>query len=127
MVDLEGLKKDRDLINSIDWEMTPEEAVRLYLEWGNNWSQGNVFIRSKDDISHYFEPGKEIETFKDEDEFIEKISYYIDHADQREVIARRGQERCLRDYAMTHRAQTLHEIVEKYLSSKHHANVLHVK
>ena len=54
MIDLEGLKKDRDLINSIDWDMTPEEAVRLYLEWGNNWSRGNVFVRSRDDISHYF-------------------------------------------------------------------------
>ena len=54
MIDLEDLKKDRDLINSIDWDMTPEEAVRLYLEWGNNWSQGNDFIRSKDDISYYF-------------------------------------------------------------------------
>lgn len=53
-MDLKGLKKDRALINSIDWDMTPEEAVRLYLEWGNNWSRGNVFVRSKDDISYYF-------------------------------------------------------------------------
>ena len=35
-------------------EMTPEEAVRLYLEWGNNWARGNYVIRSRDDVSHYF-------------------------------------------------------------------------
>ena len=51
---LEEIKKDRELINDIDWDMTPEEAVRLYLEWGNNWVRGNYVIRSKDDVTHYF-------------------------------------------------------------------------
>ena len=54
MMQLEELKKNNALLNSIDWEMTPEEAVRLYLEWGNNWARGNYVIRSKDDVSHYF-------------------------------------------------------------------------
>ncbi|OQX63177.1 MAG: hypothetical protein B5M56_03820 [Desulfococcus sp. 4484_241] len=54
MLNLDGLKKRRDLINDIDWEMTPEEAVRLYLEWGNNWAGGNYVIRSREDVSHYF-------------------------------------------------------------------------
>jgi len=53
-MELNEIKQDRNLINSIDWEMTPEEAVRLYLEWGNNWARGNYVIRSKDDVSHYF-------------------------------------------------------------------------
>ena len=34
--------------------MTPEEAVTLYLEWGNNWSHGKHLVRSKKDISYYF-------------------------------------------------------------------------
>jgi hypothetical protein len=54
MLLLNDIKKNMDLINSIDWEMTPEEAVRLYLEWGNNPANGNNVIRSKDDVSHYF-------------------------------------------------------------------------
>ncbi|MDY6881775.1 MAG: hypothetical protein V2J25_03575 [Desulfatiglans sp.] len=54
MMKLDELKKDLDLINAIDWEMTPEEAVRLYLEWGNNWSQGKQMVNSKSDVSHYF-------------------------------------------------------------------------
>lgn len=62
MMNLEEIKRDRDLVNCIDWEMTPEEAVRLYLEWGNNWARGNYVIRSKDDVSHYFV----INTWKDE-------------------------------------------------------------
>jgi len=54
MLELDDLKKDINLINAIDWEMTPEEAVRLYLEWGNNWARGNYVIRSKDDATCYF-------------------------------------------------------------------------
>ncbi len=51
---LQDIRKNADLLNAIDWEMTPEEAVRLYLEWGNNWARGNYVIRSKDDVTHYF-------------------------------------------------------------------------
>ncbi len=62
MLKLENIKNDTDLLNSIDWDMTPEEAVRLYLEWGNNWTRGNYVIRSKDDVTHYFV----VNTWKDE-------------------------------------------------------------
>jgi hypothetical protein len=54
MMTIEDIKKDTHLLNSIDWDMTPEEAVTLYLEWGNNWAHGNYVIRSKDDVSYYF-------------------------------------------------------------------------
>jgi hypothetical protein len=51
---LEEIRDNRNLVNDINWEMTPEEAVTLYLEWGNNWSHGKHLVRSKNDISHYF-------------------------------------------------------------------------
>jgi hypothetical protein len=54
MKNLKDIKNDKALINGIDWDMTPEEAVRLYLEWGNNWAGGNYVIRSKNDCTHYF-------------------------------------------------------------------------
>ena len=54
MMTLDDIRNDRNLINHIDWEMTPEEAVRLYLEWGNNWAHSNFVIRSKEDVSYYF-------------------------------------------------------------------------
>lgn len=54
MMGLEDIRKNFDLINAIDWEMTPEDAVTLYLEWGNNWARGNYVIRSPDDTAHYF-------------------------------------------------------------------------
>ena len=43
--------KDFSLYN-IDWDLTPEQAVTLYLEWGNN-DFGSEFppVRSKDDVA----------------------------------------------------------------------------
>ena len=52
---LEEIKKDRELVDSIDWEMTPEQAVRVYLEWGNIDARGDGrIVRSKDDFTIYF-------------------------------------------------------------------------
>ena len=54
MRELEEIRNNISLVNDINWEMTPEEAVTLYLEWGNNWSHGKHLVRSKNDVSHYF-------------------------------------------------------------------------
>jgi hypothetical protein len=49
------IRRDRGLVNAIDWEMTPEQAVRLYLEWGNIWARGDrTIVRSKSDYTIYF-------------------------------------------------------------------------
>ncbi|MGD8250674.1 MAG: hypothetical protein PVH30_00165 [Desulfobacterales bacterium] len=55
MLSLEELKTESDLINEISWDLGPEEAVKLYLEWGNtDWGSGKYVIRSKSDFSTYF-------------------------------------------------------------------------
>ncbi|MDR2488011.1 MAG: hypothetical protein LBD42_00660 [Desulfovibrio sp.] len=39
----------------IDWNLTPEDAVTMYLEWGNNdWRAEFPPVRSKSDVSRYF-------------------------------------------------------------------------
>ena len=55
MMTLEELRENHEIIDAIDWNMTPEEAVRLYLEWGNNWARGDGYvIASKSDYTTYF-------------------------------------------------------------------------
>lgn len=54
MMTLEELRNHDEYTSVIDWDMTPEEAVTLYLEWGNNWANGKRRIRSKNDVSFYF-------------------------------------------------------------------------
>ena len=40
---------------NIDWNLTPEHAVTMYLEWGNNdWHAEYPPVRSKTDVSRYF-------------------------------------------------------------------------
>lgn len=40
---------------TIDWDMSPEDAVTMYLEWGNNnWKGAQGPVRSKADYSTYF-------------------------------------------------------------------------
>ncbi len=39
----------------IDWDLAPEDAVTLYLEWGNNnWRSRHGPVRSDTDTSVYF-------------------------------------------------------------------------
>ena len=48
-----NLRQFSDLI--IDWNLTPEHAVTMYLEWGNNdWNAEYPPVRSKADVSTYF-------------------------------------------------------------------------
>lgn len=53
MTDAHELARFRDL--PIGWNLSPEDAVTLYLEWGNNnWHAEHPPVRSKKDVAHYF-------------------------------------------------------------------------
>lgn len=50
---MDALKPFLDM--DIDWNLTPEHAVTMYLEWGNNdWNAEYPPVRSKNDVSRYF-------------------------------------------------------------------------
>ena len=42
-----------------------------------------------------YEEGKEAEFFSDHEELVRKARYYLEHPEEREVIAKRGLERCV--------------------------------
>lgn len=65
-------------------------------------------------IENYFKPGFEIETFRDEEELIDKITYYLTNDDKRLKIAQRGQRRCHREYNMVRRTHAFSEILLRY-------------
>ena len=54
MMTIQQLKADRQLVNSIDWEMTPEKAVDMFLEWGASWTRGHDFVSSDKAEAIYF-------------------------------------------------------------------------
>ncbi len=75
-----------------------------------------------DNLKDYFEIGKEIEVFRDEKELVDKIRYYLDHRQQREEIAKKGQERCLKDYSMTVRVAEFDRLIRKHIELKQKVN-----
>jgi len=68
-------------------------------------------------LSRHFEPGREVETYGSFEELVEKITYYLSHDREREEIARRGQERCLRDHSLEQRTEWLIEILRSHAGS----------
>jgi hypothetical protein len=68
-----------------------------------------------DVLEEYFISGQEVETYRTLDEMIDKIYYYLDHEREREAIARRGQQRCLRDYSAEQGALELDQMIREHL------------
>lgn len=81
----------------IDWDMTPEDAVTLYLEWGNNsWKGVHKPVTSKNDYSTYFVvntwSGQPEVTLvrRNSEEAVELASYTLPEALAREFMEETG-------------------------------------
>ncbi len=66
-----------------------------------------------DGIEEVLEPGKEIVTFRSEDEMVDMIRYYLKHDEQRMKIARAGQQRVLRDHTYEVRIKQMIKYIER--------------
>jgi len=60
-------------------------------------------------IDELFEVGKEVETYNNADDCIDKIKYYLSHDEEREEIAKEGQKRVLREHTYEKRIEKLVE------------------
>ncbi len=97
MMTLEELRGNHEVIDAIDWNMTPEEAVRLYLEWGNNWARGDGYvIASKSDYTTYFvvncwsKPYYIYLIRRNSDEAVELAQFELPQAFERDVCELKG-------------------------------------
>lgn len=59
---------------------------------------GFLLTEYAEGLEKYFLLGTEIETFKSPEEAAEKINYYLKHPEERELIAKNGYDRAVRDY-----------------------------
>jgi spore maturation protein CgeB len=62
-----------------------------------------------------FEPGKELVAYRSPEECLELVQYYLEHDEERNVIARAGQARTLHEHTYSHRMQEFVDLVEKYV------------
>jgi len=112
------LKKGRIVIN-IHLDIARDENRANNMRLFETTGVGSFLLTDYlNHIDDYFEPGKEIDTFKNQSELIEKIYYYLSHSEEREAIASRGQQRCLRDYSMTKKSEEFDMIIQKHLKQK---------
>ncbi len=70
-----------------------------------------------ENIRDYFEPDKEIVTYKDISDAIEKIKYLLKNEEKRKEIALAGQKRALEEYSLENRINTFAKFMEQYLNS----------
>jgi hypothetical protein len=49
-------------------------------------------------LAEYFEPGREVVTYDDADDLMDKLSHYLEHDDERRAIAAAAQARTLREH-----------------------------
>jgi hypothetical protein len=61
-------------------------------------------------LDQLFEMGKEIVVYQDDADLLDKIAYYLVHDDEREQIARAGQQRTVQQHLYTHRARQILEV-----------------
>ncbi|MCX7879302.1 MAG: methyltransferase domain-containing protein [Ignavibacteria bacterium] len=82
-------------------------------------SVGSFLLTNENvETSKYYLPGKEIETFKDEEELFEKIIYYLKNEHKREEIAQNGYLKFLEKHSMEVRAKEFVELIERHLRKK---------
>lgn len=62
-------------------------------------------------LAEVFEAGKEVATFSTVAELKDKISYYMEHPEEREIIARAGRARALKDHTYEKRLEQMLEII----------------
>jgi spore maturation protein CgeB len=86
--------------------------MRLYEATG----VGTLLITDyKDNLHTLFEPGSEVIAYNSAEECVELVTYYLAHEEERQAIARAGQQRTLREHSYLHRMQELVNIVERQL------------
>lgn len=64
-------------------------------------------IDSKEELVNHFEEGKEIISFQDKNDLLEKIHYYIANGEERKQIAKNARKRVLTSHTFQHRIDHL--------------------
>lgn len=70
-------------------------------------SGGFLLHERTEEVLEYYEEGKEIACFDSIEELVEKIQYYLDNEEERNLIANAGYERCIKENSLTNRAQVI--------------------
>jgi spore maturation protein CgeB len=76
-------------------------------------------------IEEYFEIDKEIVCFRNKDEMMDKIAYYLNHDEERQTIARAGWERATTQYTSFHMVSRVFSEIGEDLAARGRPNNPH--
>ena len=68
---------------------------------------GFLLTSPADDLENFYVPGEEMVLFRDLNDYIEKIRYYLNHDSEREAIAKAGYERTMRGHTYEARSKEI--------------------
>ncbi|NOT00140.1 MAG: glycosyltransferase [Phycisphaerales bacterium] len=69
---------------------------------------GFMLCNHMPEIDEHFEVGRECDTFRTEQELLQKLEFYLDRPQRRAEIARAGQQRTLDHHLYSHRLDAIH-------------------
>lgn len=73
---------------------------------------GGVYLTSYNpDLAQHFDLGREILCYRNRDEMVELIRYYLRHKEEATAIAGRGRARCLKDHRWLHRYEKIGRLI----------------
>jgi hypothetical protein len=101
------------LNNHIDMAGRFANNMRLYEATGTG---ALLVTEAKENLHELFRPGEEVVTYRDTDECIERVRYYLTHEPERAAIAAAGQRRTLTEHTYRARMERFVERVELALS-----------
>ncbi|OGY18510.1 MAG: hypothetical protein A2900_03380 [Candidatus Chisholmbacteria bacterium RIFCSPLOWO2_01_FULL_50_28] len=70
---------------------------------------------AKDNLKEFFRVGREAVTYKDADDAVRKINYFLSHEGERKKIAKAGQIRTLKDHTYERRMEEFERIIRSTL------------
>lgn len=86
--------------------------MRLYESTGVG---AMLLTDSKRNLGELFDVGSEVVSYSDAADLAEKVTYFLEHDDEREAIASAGQRRTLGEHTYGHRMRELVTILERHL------------
>ena len=118
-----------------DGPLTTEEMVKMYSKSKINLGFGGIAghkdtfcLKGRDfeipmsgglyltedhpELSQAFQTGVEILTYKDFDDLVGKIKYYLNHPEEAEFVRRSGYRRALREHSWTMRFEKIFQLIE---------------
>jgi spore maturation protein CgeB len=100
------------LNNHLDAAGPYSDNVRLYDATG----VGTLLVTDyKENLPQLFEPGREVVVYRHVEECLDLVEYYLNHGEERETIARAGQQRTLCEHSYFRRMQGLVEMIRRYM------------